>query len=50
MSEEDYVAAIERLRRLEDVQWWLRHVGAHASLPPTGDGLIPNPRPPFNRP
>jgi hypothetical protein len=49
MSDEDYVAAIERLRRLEDVQWWLRRVGALSSLPPVGDGLIPNPRPPFNR-
>lgn len=49
MSEADYVAAIERLRRLEDVQWVLRRVGAIGSLPPTGDGLIEHPRPPFGR-
>ena len=44
MREEEYIAAIERLRRLEDVQWVLRNAGAEASLPPEGDGRTPNPR------
>jgi hypothetical protein len=46
MSEAQYVAAIERLRRLEDVQWVLRRESAMESLPPVGDGLISDPRPP----
>ena len=37
-------AAIERLRRQDDVQRVLRSAGAEASLPPQGDGRTPNPR------
>ena len=33
---------------MEDVQWVLRKVGRLESLPPAGDGLIENPRPPFS--
>ena len=45
MSEDQYIAAIEQLRRLEDVQWILRKLGRMESLPPAGDGLIEDPRP-----
>lgn len=48
MSEEEYVAAIERLRRKEDIQWVLRKHGRFESLPPEGNGLIIDPRPPFH--
>jgi hypothetical protein len=48
MREEEYVAAIERLRRMEDVQWVLRKVRKLESVPPAGDGLIEHPRPPFS--